>query len=146
MTDNINAAGITKPNNLLFKTIIFGEPCSKANSRKLVPNKKTGRIFSIKSDAGRKYVDSFLLQINNKRKIFGLCSGIPKKPIDCKVILFCVIYYATERKDLDESLVMDCLEKSGIIKNDRLIRQKHVYHFIDKFNPRSEIELFERVV
>ena len=146
MTDNINAAGITKPNNLLFKTIIFGEPCSKANSRKLVPNKKTGRIFSIKSDAGRKYVDSFLLQINNKRKIFFFFSGITKKPIDCKVILFCVIYYATERKDLDESLVMDCLEKSGIIKNDRLIRQKHVYHFIDKFNPRSEIELFERVV
>ena len=67
-------------------------------------------------------------------------------PISCKLVMYCTIFYSNERKDLDESLVMDCLEKSKIIRNDRLIREKHVNHFIDKQNPRAEIYLFKRVI
>ena len=48
------------------------------------------------------------------------------------------IWYATERPDLDESVVLDILQ--GIVyANDRQVREKHVYHAIDKANPRAEI-------
>lgn len=133
---------ITKP---LFAGTIIGEPCSKANSRKLIPNKKTGRTYSIKSQEALDYVDSFLGQIQRRR----YCrdgGGLPIEPITSKLVMYCVIFYRNERKDLDESLVMDCLEKSKIIKNDRLIREKHVHHFINNLNPRAEIYLFERVI
>ena len=133
---------ITKP---LFKMTITGEPCSKANSRQLIPNKKTGKHISIKSNDGRNYVKSFLAQVQKRRWTNG-GGGLPIKPINCKLVMYCTSFYASERKDLDESLVMDCLEKSKIIRNDRLIREKHVHHFIDKFNPRSEIYLFARVI
>lgn len=133
---------ITKP---LFAGTILGEPCSKANSRRIIPNKKTGRPYSIKSQKALDYMGSFLGQIQRRRS-YQRNGGLPVSPIESKLVMYCVIYYRTERPDLDESLVMDCLEKSGIIKNDRLIRERHVHHFIDKAIPRAEIFLFERFI
>jgi Holliday junction resolvase RusA-like endonuclease len=55
------------------------------------------------------------------------------------------IYYASQRPDLDESLILDLLQ--GILyKNDRQVRERHVYHFIDKLNPRTEIWIRPRSV
>ena len=51
------------------------------------------------------------------------------------------IYYASRRPDLDESLIMDGLQKAGILKNDRQIKEKHIYNRIDKVRPRAEIEI-----
>lgn len=133
--------GDAKP---LFAITIFGETHSKANSRKLIPNKKTGRIYSIKSQGALDYVESFLGQIQRRRYQRG-GGGLPVEPITCKLVMYCTIFYKDERKDLDESLVMDCLEKSGVVKNDRQIRTKFIDHEIDKFNPRTEIILFRRV-
>lgn len=48
------------------------------------------------------------------------------------------IYYATRRPDLDESVVLDCMQ--GLIyANDRQVKEKHIYWGIDKKNPRAEI-------
>ena len=69
------------------------------------------------------------------------------------------IFYASERPDLDESIVLDVLQdrysrtipinpivpsrrvlvQSGVYRNDRQVREKHVYHAIDKKNPRTEV-------
>lgn len=54
------------------------------------------------------------------------------------VRLTATIYYATRRPDLDESLIMDLLEGVAY-KNDRQIKEKHIYHGLDKENPRAEI-------
>ena len=64
------------------------------------------------------------------------------------------IFYASERPDLDESVVLDVLQAQyvkvkgerrlaarGVYLNDRQVREKHIYHGIDKFNPRAEIEV-----
>ena len=122
--------------NTLYHATIYGQAVSKANSRRMVYNKKTKKPMYIKSEKAMAYVDSFIKQTDEFR-----WSG---PPYECKLILHCDMYYESERPDLDESLVMDCLQKADIIKNDRLIREKHIYHFIDKKNPRVEIKLEER--
>lgn len=119
--------------NILYKATIYGQPYSKSNSRRKVYNKKTKKPMFIKSAEAIAYSEGFLKQV-----VWG------KEPLECKLALHCNIYYSNERPDLDESLIMDCLEKSGVVRNDRLIREKHVYHFIDKYNPRADIVLKER--
>lgn len=48
------------------------------------------------------------------------------------------IYYASRRPDLDESVILDCMQ-GFIYENDRQVKEKHVYHRLDKVNPRAEI-------
>lgn len=121
----------------LWHGSIQAEPASKANSRRLVPYQKGGktRLRSIKSEKGLLFLDAA-----------GKCITPPEKPIEGEVMMVATLYYATRRPDLDESLVMDALEKCGVVKNDRQIREKHIYHALDKENPRAEIEIWPRAV
>ena len=113
--------------------IISGEPCSKANSRIMIVAK--GKRRCIKSTQAQKYVDSFLRQ----------AKAMHFYPIVDDAKLICNIYYSSYRKDLDESLIMDCLQKAGMLKNDRQIKEKHIYHHIDKKYPRAQIELYMKI-
>ena len=53
------------------------------------------------------------------------------------------IYYASERPDLDPSIILDALQ-GRIYANDRAVREFHCHHFIDRANPRAEIEIEAR--
>jgi Holliday junction resolvase RusA-like endonuclease len=127
---------------------IRGEPASKANSRKIVTMGRgsKARPAVIKSDKARDYERDALLQIPMaaRRRLTG--------PLRITIRIF----YATERPDLDESVILDVLqdrwapknadgrrliEQAGVYCNDRQIREKHVYHAIDRANPRAEIEI-----
>lgn len=110
--------------------VVHGEPASKANSRKLVMFGK--RPASIKSDKARGYARDFDLQV---RPILPLMQG------ELRIDLW--IYYRTQRPDLDESLILDLLQ-GKIYENDRQVRERHVYHMIDKENPRIEILILPR--
>lgn len=116
---------------LLWSGKFSGRTYSKANSRRLVFNKRTQRIMFIKSKEAIEFTESFFQQIAK-----------PKETITCEVILVCRIWYQSRRSDLDESLVMDVLQKRGVIANDRLIREKHIYGDVDPDNPRVEMELY----
>ena len=48
------------------------------------------------------------------------------------------IYYASRRPDLDESVILDCMQ-GFIYKNDRQVKEKWVRWGLDKENPRAEI-------
>lgn len=112
---------------------ILGEPASKSNSRQAVPRKtKSGKAFVafIKSSKAQNYSKTALLQIPELKE---LISG--KLGIECK------IYYASERPDLDPSLIFDLLQ-GRIFENDRQLREHHIYHGIDKVNPRAEIRVW----
>lgn len=119
---------------------ILGEPASKANSRKIVTI--GGRPASIKSDKARAYVRDALRQIPPAARL----------RLDVPVRLTARIFYTTERPDLDESVILDVLQdqyagtgpmrhlvQAGVYRNDRQVRERHVYHGIDKKNPRAEI-------
>lgn len=126
--------------------VILGEPASKANSRKIVTI--NGRPSSIKSDKAREYERNALKQIPPRYRV--RYSG--------PVAVTLKIYYASERPDLDESVVLDVLQdryetvkvgdekvrqlaQKGVYRNDRQVREKHVYHGIDKANPRTHVSI-----
>ena len=105
--------------------IIYGEPASKANSRRLVKFGNMSRL--IKSEKALSYSEMFREQA---QPLENLLEG------DLKVTLF--IYYASRRPDLDESLILDLMQ--GIYyKNDRQVKEKHVYWGLDKDSPRTKI-------
>lgn len=119
---------------------ILGEPASKANSRKIVTI--GGRPASIKSDKARAYVQDALRQIPPAARM----------RLEGPVSLTVRIFYATERPDLDESVILDVLQdqyagagplrrlvQAGVYRNDRQVRERHVFHAIDRKNPRAEI-------
>jgi Holliday junction resolvase RusA-like endonuclease len=129
---------------------ILGQPCSKANSRQIVTI--GGRPQVIKSQDARNYERDALRQI----------PAVARVRIEGPVRVTLRLFYASERPDLDESIVLDVLQdrynktivgndgaseklrtlvQSGVYRNDRQVREKHVYHHIDKANPRAEIEV-----
>jgi Holliday junction resolvase RusA-like endonuclease len=105
---------------------IIGEPASKANSRRLVRIKN--RPAFIKSSKALSYEKMFKLQ----------CPDLESDMLEGDLWVDIKIYYATRRPDLDESVVLDCMQ--GLIYgNDRQVKEKHIYWGLDKENPRTEI-------
>ncbi|MFP4891247.1 RusA family crossover junction endodeoxyribonuclease [Paraburkholderia sp. EG304] len=135
--------------------VIKGEAASKANSREIVTRKyrdASGKVrsrpMSIKSDKARDYERAALLQIPARARV----------EIEGPVRVTMRIFYASERPDLDESVILDAMQsryrtvkrngvesreclRKGVFVNDRQVREKHIYHGIDRANPRAEIEV-----
>jgi Holliday junction resolvase RusA-like endonuclease len=129
----------------MIRLTILGEPASKANSRKLVVIGGMPRI--IKGEKALAYEKDALRQIPPKAR----------QRLEGPVRVTMRIFYASERPDLDESLILDCLQdrfgkghdedftperqlvQAGVYRNDRQVRERHTYHAIDKKNPRAEI-------
>jgi Holliday junction resolvase RusA-like endonuclease len=106
---------------------IFGEPASKANSRKIVRYGGVSRI--IKSAKALNYVDLFKSQIKPMLR-----------PLVCDVVVSVHVFYASRRPDLDESLILDLLQ-GNLYLNDRQVKEKHIYWHLDKECPRTYIEV-----
>lgn len=114
----------------VLSQIIFGEPASKANSRRVVRFGGMSRL--IKSAKALSYSDAFKQQCG---KLPTLMTG------DLRVTLH--IFYASRRPDLDESLILDLMQ--GLIyENDRQVKERHCYWGLDPDNPRAEI-IIERI-
>ena len=129
---------------------LLGEPASKANSRKIVTFGKgeNARSAVIKSDKARSYWDTALKQIPPHARL----------RLEGRVFITIAIHYASERPDLDESVILDVLQdqwhrpkgakerylvQHGVYRNDRQVRGKYVTHHIDRANPRAEIVIEE---
>jgi len=129
-----------------IRFIILGEPASKANSRQIVV--RGGRPASIKSEKALNFEANALKQI----------PPVARQQLTCPVRVTLRIFYASERPDLDESIVLDVLQdryatykagdkklrklvQRGVYVNDRQVREKHVFHAIDRTNPRTEVTI-----
>lgn len=102
---------------------IKGEPVSKANSRRLVSIHGQPRV--IKSAKALDYVRRVELLVPRLNPM-----------LEGRLRLTATIYYASERPDLDESLILDALQ-GRIYANDRQVRERHVWHAIDREDPRA---------
>ena len=109
---------------------IYGEPASKANSRKLVTIR--GRPAFIKSKKARDYVAMFDKQ----------CPVLTEM-LEGDLSVTMTIFYASRRPDLDESVLLDCMQDK-IYKNDRQVKEKHIHWGLDRDNPRAEITVTEK--
>lgn len=131
---------------------ILGEPASKANSRELatIGPKDARRTILRKSDKALAYERDAQRQIPPKAR----------QRLEGPVRVTLRIWYASQRPDLDESVVLDVLQdrysaekkdasgfvykpralvQSGVYRNDRQVREKHVFHGTDRANPRTEV-------
>jgi Holliday junction resolvase RusA-like endonuclease len=130
---------------------ILGECASKANKRRIVMF--GDRPALIKSDKARGYERDALRQIPADARL----------RLTGPVRVTLRIFYASERPDLDESVVLDVLQdrysrekkdkltgivykprelvQAGVYRNDRQVREKHVFHAIDRAQPRCEVEV-----
>ncbi len=111
-----------------WRITILGQPYSKANSRKLVLIK--GMPRSIKSDNARRYREDFLKQCPVLDPLF-----------EEDVCVEMTIYYASRKPDLDESLILDCLQDRAY-RNDRQVKHKHIHWGLDPDNPRTELRVW----
>ena len=106
---------------------IQGEPASKSNSRRLVTIK--GRPAFIKSKRALNYAKDFARQC-------PVLNPMMEGYLEVEM----TVYYATRRPDLDESVILDCMQDK-IYKNDRQVKSKIVRWGLSRSNPRTEIEV-----
>lgn len=113
-------------------------PISKKNSQQILINRATGRPFAMPSKQYKEYEKDALW-------------FIPKveAPIICPVNIKCLFYMPTRRRvDLTNLLeaVDDIMVKAGLLADDcYTIVESHDGSrvFVDKENPRTEIEITE---
>lgn len=120
------------------KVVIKGNTPSKSNCYKIISLRgKNGKSHGslAKTPALKKYEESFLWQCGTGRG----------KMIDTPFKLELEVYYPSKRTDLDNSLkvILDCMQKAKMIKNDNLLAELHARKFIDKDNPRCEFTITE---
>jgi len=107
---------------------IKGQVPSKSNGYRIANN----RLF--KSKELKEFEESFAWQSAKALNEFNDKFGITMK-----------VYFQSNRSDLDNAakVILDCLQTSGIIKNDRNCWQLQMTKEIDKLNPRVEIFIYE---
>lgn len=111
----------------VFEATIYGEPASKANSRRLVGRK--GSRMLIKSAKALDYSATFAAQC-----------PVMDSPFECDVVAEIEIWYASRRPDLDESLILDLLQGRAY-RNDRQVKKKVITWGLDRNNPRAFIRV-----
>jgi len=123
---------------------------------------RKGNPLFIKSKAAREYERSFRKQL----------PPAARQMLEGEVVVVIWAYYASERADLDESIILDCMQaeyetvpgkmerigpgkfkpgksvrrlaQRGVYINDRQVRERHVFHTVDAKNPRAIIEVYPR--
>jgi Holliday junction resolvase RusA-like endonuclease len=126
-----------------WQGIIDMQPASKSNRRKLVTfggrwvthaGEKVrvgGRPALIKSDEARAFEEYVHRTV---RPLVPLLQG--------RLRFTAKIFYRNELSDLDESVILDALQ-DRVYANDRQVREKHVFHGIDRDHPRCVIRVEE---
>ena len=119
-----------------LKLTIFGKLLQKGNTFEVAYRRGRGGgrgvPFIRHTDEYVSIKEDFEWQI--KAQLKGISFDEP-------VLVFCSIYYPTASHDLDESMLMDALERGGAYTNDRLVFQKWSEKFKDKEHPRIEVTI-----
>jgi Holliday junction resolvase RusA-like endonuclease len=117
--------------------VVLGKPVSMKNRRRMFKSARRGKFFPAKSEEAARYVQDFCHQVPPQYRNIKL--GALQRPLR----LICSVYYPSRRSDLDIAIVMDSLQISGVIRNDRDIIEQHLWAGVDTKNPRVEIEVSE---
>lgn len=114
-----------------YSSTILGNPPSKSNSYKIITINGHGSLA--KTQPLKKYEEAFFWQVGEIRG----------KMIEVPFEFYIDVYFPSNRSDLDNSLkiILDCLQKSKVIKNDNLCSLIFARKFIDKNNPRIEFKI-----
>jgi Holliday junction resolvase RusA-like endonuclease len=127
-------------NDGALRGVVHGALPSKANSRKVatVGPKHARRTLFIKSQEARDYDDQFRVAVQSS----NLGNALPFDAAALEIDV--TVYQDSLRRDLDIELLCDCLQRSGVITNDRKFWRKVSERKIDKQNPRVEFFIRKR--
>jgi hypothetical protein len=116
-----------------WQATIYGQPRSKANSRRQLKNARTGKMFSAKNQACLDYAESVKVQALVIR---------PSRLLEGPLSVHGTLFYPDNRSDLDPSLLIDALQ-GVVFKNDRQVKHWDIHHGIDADIPRAELRIVE---
>lgn len=121
----------------MIKVIIPGRPVSKSNFKLYNIH---GQSWMPKEGKHAKYVayENMIAGYINKE--------YQGPPLEGDIITVLKLYFPNKiMGDLHNypKSICDGIEKSGIIKNDKQLKPVLLFDYIDKSNPRVEIELYE---
>lgn len=116
-----------------MKQTILGQTPSKSNCYRIITLSGHGSLA--KTSALKEYEKSFYLQCNEYRN----------KNIKGLFELHLNVFNSSQRPDLDNAfkVILDCLQSSKAIENDRNCIKIVAQKFVDKTNPRIEFEITE---
>lgn len=114
-------------------TTIYGQVPSKSNCYRIITLGGHGSLA--KSPALKAYEQNFYMQIGALRN----------RNIEGFFEFYARVYYPNNRSDIDNSakIILDCLQKANVIKNDNKCVKLVLEKFIDKDKPRVEIFIKE---
>ena len=115
----------------------LGNPPRKSNQRRLVRRGrgKDAKPMFIKSSEALQYERDFIKQsLGAHKQEWGSLKEDLRLDIN--------VWYINRRPDLSIELIMDCLSKAKIIKDDRYIREQRIFGYVDKYTPRISIRLY----
>mgnify|MGYP002626382660 CR=1 FL=1 len=114
------------------RVTIYGDIPSKSNQY---------RIISIGGHASLKKTET----VKAFEEKFYLQNTLRNANISTFFEIYVDVYFSSNRKDLDGAfkLLLDALQASKAIKNDRLCVKIVAQKFVDKVNPRIEFEIVE---
>lgn len=116
--------------------VILCEMASKSNRRRFV--RFGTRPASIKSAEALKFEAVAMKNIDQAREAGMIPAGVLPPPY----AITARVTYRSERPDLDAALLLDALQKGGVIDNDRHVRELHAYKTApDKNGPKVEWEV-----
>lgn len=112
--------------------LVYGNCYSMKNNKR--PRKNSRAM--IKHPKALKFEQDFALQVPVVAK-----RGLGSRESLLRAIV--TVYYPSWRQDVDFALIYDLLQKTGVVSNDRWIRERHEYGEVDPKNPRVEITVEE---
>lgn len=114
-----------------MKQIIYG----------IVPSKSNGYKPIEKGMVKKQHIKEY-------ERIFAIQYRLIQPMIKGKFALVMDVYFPSEAHDLDGALkiVLDMLQKIGAVKNDNKNYKLIIDKYIDKANPRIELEIYELAV
>ena len=119
--------------------IITGNPPIKKNSRDIVRNNKTGRMYPIKSDKLIASEESAIYELLDQKTRFDAIRLPINTPVRVKFLFYRKTQHVVDLSNLYE-FAQDCLQRAEIIANDSLIESHDGSRkYYDPENPRTEI-------
>lgn len=121
----------------MVKITVPGKPISKSNFKL---QNVHGQFWMPRSGKHSKYVayENTIAGHINKQYV--------GPPLEGNIITIINLYFSDKRKrDIHNypKSICDGIEKSGIITNDKQLKPVLIFDYIDKENPRIEIEMYE---
>ena len=126
LTPNASTASLSESVSM----VIMGQCYSMKNSK---TPRKHGRGM-VKHEKALKFEQDFALQVPPEAK-----RGLGSRKQLLRAIV--TVWYPSWKQDGDFALIYDLLQKTGVVSNDRWIREKHEFAEVDKHNPRCEIQI-----